>query len=95
MMEGRAPKGWTVRPLKRYVSWVQTVARQVGLYPQSALGVLRDVDPSKSCYIPQKCGTEKLAKIGEILYNYCRGPRAVEDNTEGRRQNRFFEDGSS
>ena len=25
MMEGRAPKGWTVRPLKRYVSWVQTV----------------------------------------------------------------------
>ena len=22
-----------VRPLKRYVSWVQTVVRQVGLYP--------------------------------------------------------------
>ena len=27
------PKGWAVRPLKRYVSWVQTVVRQVGLYP--------------------------------------------------------------
>ena len=26
-------KGWAVRPLKRYVSWVQTVVRQVGLYP--------------------------------------------------------------
>ena len=25
-----APKGWAVRPLKRYASWVQTVARQVG-----------------------------------------------------------------
>jgi len=23
-------KGWSVRPLKRYVSWVQTVVRQVG-----------------------------------------------------------------
>ena len=28
------PKGWTVRPLKRYVSWVQSVVRQLGLYPQ-------------------------------------------------------------
>ena len=26
------PKGWAVRPLKRYVSWVQTVVRQVGPY---------------------------------------------------------------
>ena len=27
-----APKGLAVRQLKRYVSWVQTVVRQVGLY---------------------------------------------------------------
>ena len=27
------PKGPAVRRLKRYVSWVQTVVRQVGLYP--------------------------------------------------------------
>jgi hypothetical protein len=27
------PKGWAVRPLKRHASWVQTVVRQVGLYP--------------------------------------------------------------
>ena len=26
------PKGWAVRPLKRYVSWVQYVVRQYGLY---------------------------------------------------------------
>ena len=34
---GEGPKGWSVRPLKRYVSWVQTVVRQVGLYPLPAL----------------------------------------------------------
>src|SRR6476619_5774561 len=33
------PKGWAVRPLKRYVSWVQTVVRQVGLYPLWAQGI--------------------------------------------------------
>ena len=27
------PKGWSVRPLKRYVSWVQYVVRQYGPYP--------------------------------------------------------------
>ena len=27
-----ASKGWAVRPLKRYVSWVQNVARQFGPY---------------------------------------------------------------
>jgi len=26
------PKGWAVRLLKRYVSWVQNVARQFGPY---------------------------------------------------------------
>ncbi len=27
------PKGWAVRPLKRYASWVQNVVRQIGPYP--------------------------------------------------------------
>jgi hypothetical protein len=27
------PKGWAVRPLKRYASWVQTGVSQVGPYP--------------------------------------------------------------
>src|SRR3982750_3301356 len=31
------PKGWAVRPLKRYASWVQNVARQFGPYPAWAL----------------------------------------------------------
>ena len=30
---GEAPKGLAVRQLKRYVSWVQNVVRQFGLYP--------------------------------------------------------------
>ena len=31
-----ASKGWAVRPLKRYVSWVQNVVRQFGPYPSWA-----------------------------------------------------------
>ena len=27
------PKGWAVRPSKRYASWVQNVVRQFGPYP--------------------------------------------------------------
>ena len=29
---GAGSKGWAVRPLKRYVSWVQNVVRQFGPY---------------------------------------------------------------
>ena len=31
------PKGWAVRPLKWYVSWVQNVVRQFGPYPSREL----------------------------------------------------------
>ena len=30
------PKGWAVRPLKWYASWVQNVVRQFGSYPSRA-----------------------------------------------------------
>ena len=33
------PKGWAVRPLKRYASWVQNVARQFGPYLPWALEI--------------------------------------------------------
>src|SRR5699024_7624174 len=33
------PKGWAVRPLKRYASWVQNVVRQFGPYPWRALEI--------------------------------------------------------
>ena len=33
---GVGPKGWAVRPLKRYASWVQNVVRQFGPYPPQA-----------------------------------------------------------
>ena len=29
-------KGWAVRPLQRYASWVQNVVRQFGPYPSQA-----------------------------------------------------------
>src|SRR2546422_9798177 len=34
---GVGPKGWAVRPLKRYASWVQNVVRQFGPYLPWAL----------------------------------------------------------
>src|SRR4051795_10313128 len=34
---GVGPKGWAVRPLKRYASWVQNVVRQFGPYLPRAL----------------------------------------------------------
>ena len=40
---GEGPKGWAVRPLKRYVSWVQNVVRQFGPYPLQALEYCGDL----------------------------------------------------
>src|SRR4029079_18227482 len=40
------PKGWAVRPLKGYASWVQNVVRQFGPYLSWALGNLRRAAPS-------------------------------------------------
>ena len=36
---GVGPKGWAVRPLKRYASWVQNVVRQFGPYLSRALEI--------------------------------------------------------
>ena len=36
---GVGSKGWAVRPLKRYASWVQNVARQFGPYLSWALEI--------------------------------------------------------
>ena len=37
------PKGWAVRPLKRYASWVQNVVRQFGPYPSWAQEICGDL----------------------------------------------------
>ena len=37
------PKGWAVRPLKRYVSWVQNVVRQFGPYPSQAQEICKEL----------------------------------------------------
>ena len=38
---GAGSKGWAVRPLKRYASWVQNVVRQFGPYPARAEDVYK------------------------------------------------------
>ena len=43
---GAGPKGPAVRRLKWYMSWVQNVVRQFGLYPAVGVGRLRGADPS-------------------------------------------------
>ncbi len=43
---GEATKGMAVRHLKRYVSWVQTVVRQVGFLSSAAVRILRRFAPS-------------------------------------------------
>ena len=40
---GAGSKGWAVRPLKRYVSWVQNVVRQFGPYPLQAQEICEDL----------------------------------------------------
>ena len=42
---GEGPKGPAVRRLKWYVSWVQNVVRQFGLYPLWVLGFLKGSCP--------------------------------------------------
>ena len=37
------PKGWAVRPLKRYASWVQNVVRQFGPDPARAEDVWEEL----------------------------------------------------
>jgi hypothetical protein len=39
---GVGPKGWAVRPLKRYASWVQNVVRQFGPYLRWALEICEE-----------------------------------------------------
>ena len=43
---GEGPKGPAVRRLKGYVSWVQNVVRQFGLYLMWAQGILTGAVPS-------------------------------------------------
>ncbi len=43
---GEATKGLAVRQLKRYVSWVQTVVRQVGFLSSAGVRILRRFAPS-------------------------------------------------
>ncbi len=61
------PKGLAVRQLKRYASWVQTVVRQVGLYPVWAFGFLKGFVSSKQLLLFEEIRIDNSANNGEVL----------------------------
>ena len=63
------PKRLAVRQLKWYASWVQTVVRQVGLYPVWAFGNLKGVVSSKRLLLDQEIDSDNSANNGEVLLN--------------------------
>ena len=54
------PKGWAVRPLKRYASWVQNVVRQFGPYPARA----EDIGAEPSLVREDRDGRTAGAPVG-------------------------------
>ena len=65
------PKGWAVRPLKRYASWVQNVVRQFGPYPARAedireeLSLVREDRDGRAAGVPvRKQSYGRVAKPG-------------------------------
>ena len=50
------PKGWAVRPLKRYASWVQNVVRQFGPYPSQAQEICRELTLVREDRVGQTAG---------------------------------------
>ena len=67
---GEGPKGPAVRRLKRYVSWVQNVVRQFGLYPLWTSGNLRGFDPSKKLLLYAVMRNDNVAYNGETFTRF-------------------------
>src|SRR5213083_1428918 len=55
------PKGWAVRPLKRYASWVQNVVRQFGPYPSWA------EDPCGELLLVREDRSERTSSVPVVL----------------------------
>src|SRR5216117_4154087 len=58
---GEGPKGWAVRPLKRYVSWVQNVVRQFGPYPSWA------EDSCEELLLVREDRSERTSSVSVVL----------------------------
>ncbi len=58
------PKGWAVRPLKRYASWVQNVVRQFGPYPARA----EDIREELSLVREDRDGRTAGASVGYQIH---------------------------
>ena len=68
---GEAPKGSAVRRLKWYVSWVQTVVRQVGLYPARAQETCGDLSLVREDWDGRTPGVPVVA-LAAVLGSYVR-----------------------
>ena len=67
---GAGPKGPAVRRLKRYVSWVQNVVRQFGLYPLWTSRNLQGFVPSEHSLLFRVIEIENTAYNGETRLLY-------------------------
>ena len=66
------PKGWAVRPLKRYASWVQNVVRQFGPYPSQAQEICRELTLVREDRDGQTSGAPVVvptAQLGSYVWN--------------------------
>ena len=65
---GEGPKGPAVRRLKRHVSWVQTVVRQVGLLSAVGVETWGEFFLVNKLLLSRVIGIENSANNGEILF---------------------------
>ena len=66
------PKGWAVRPLKRYASWVQNVVRQFGPYPSQAQEICRELTLVREDRVGHTAGEPVVvptAQLGSYVWN--------------------------
>ncbi len=64
-------KGWAVRPLKRYVSWVQNVVRQFGPYPSQAEEIWGELTLVREDRVGQTAGVPVVlprASLGSYVW---------------------------
>src|SRR6266498_4973046 len=79
------PKGWAVRPLKRYASWVQNVVRQFGPYPPWALGACEESSLVREDRDEQTSGVSVVVPTALLIatswWGYPRKPPRREANS--------------
>ena len=63
---GVGSKGWAVRPLKRYASWVQNVVRQFGPYLSQAQDIWGDLSLVREDRDEQTSGAPVVTPVAQL-----------------------------